>query len=68
MTKQTTATMTYRPGVWLVDTHLDRLGCLMATEGGRAQLRPPGGGREWEARPGALRLATAVEKRAAGVR
>ncbi|MFF4158807.1 hypothetical protein [Streptomyces sp. NPDC001678] len=68
MTKQTAATITYRPSVWLIDTRLDRLGCLMATEGGRAQLRPPGGGREWDVDPDALRLARADEKRAAGVR
>ncbi|MEU3350727.1 hypothetical protein [Streptomyces sp. NPDC037389] len=64
----TPTAITYRPGVWLIDTRLNRLGRLMATEGGRAQLRPPRGGREWDAGPVALRLATPVEKRAAGVR
>ncbi|MEU7103466.1 hypothetical protein ACFQ2B_28235 [Streptomyces stramineus] len=39
----------------------------MATDDGAIQLRPPGGGLEWDASLQGVRLATAAERRAAGV-
>ncbi|QKW08181.1 hypothetical protein HUT18_19155 [Streptomyces sp. NA04227] len=32
------------------DTNRDRVGVVMGREGGLFQLRPPGGGLEWDAR------------------
>ncbi|UQI47408.1 hypothetical protein M1P56_25220 [Streptomyces sp. HU2014] len=36
-------------GVLVVDVRRDRVGEVMASTGGRLSLRPPSGGREWEA-------------------
>ncbi|MFF4403712.1 hypothetical protein ACFY2W_21470 [Streptomyces sp. NPDC001262] len=60
--------MTYRVGSWVVDKGRGKIGRLMGHEGPYIQLRPPGGGREWDARPEALRLATVEERRQAGVK
>ncbi|MEU1827380.1 hypothetical protein ABZ502_33810, partial [Streptomyces abikoensis] len=44
-------------GAIILDTGRGRVGEVMAAVGGRVLLRPPGGGREWEARGGGLRPA-----------
>ncbi|WP_106962764.1 MULTISPECIES: hypothetical protein [Streptomyces] len=49
-------------GSHVVDTRTGRLGIVMGYEGPYVQLRPYGGGREWDAEPGALRTATAAER------
>jgi hypothetical protein len=38
------------------------LGVVMGHEGPYVQLRPLGGGREWDVEPGALRSATPAER------
>lgn len=42
------------PGVGALahDTSRDRVGVVMAREPGRVYLRPRGGGKEWDAKPG----------------
>ncbi|MFC5724379.1 hypothetical protein ACFP1Z_29920 [Streptomyces gamaensis] len=55
--------MTYRTGVYVVDRRTGRLGQLMGKEGPYVQLRPLGGGREWDCLPRALRLAPPDEIR-----
>ncbi|MEW2117316.1 hypothetical protein AB0945_19410 [Streptomyces sp. NPDC005474] len=46
----------------VIDTeHSDRIGYVMGHEGPNIQLRPPGGGTKWDARPDRLRRATATE-------
>ncbi|GAA0379110.1 hypothetical protein GCM10010319_67080 [Streptomyces blastmyceticus] len=42
-------------GAFVIDTRTDRVGQVMGHEGSRLQLRPPHGGREWEAEPDAAR-------------
>ncbi|WP_171167496.1 hypothetical protein [Streptomyces sp. I05A-00742] len=59
--------MTYREGAYVVDTRSAKLAQVMARVGPRVYVRPPGGGREWEAPPEALRLATRDEQMAAGI-
>ncbi|GHI07876.1 hypothetical protein AQI88_33365 [Streptomyces cellostaticus] len=49
-------------GSCAVDTRTGRLGFVMGYEGPYVQLRPYGGGREWDARPEAVRRATPAEK------
>lgn len=49
-------------GSCAVDTRTGRLGIVMGYEGPYVQLRPYGGGREWDARPEAVRWATSAEK------
>ncbi|MCM2577559.1 hypothetical protein [Streptomyces meridianus] len=44
-----------------------RIGQLMDCEGGLLQLRPLRGGREWDADPARVRLATPAERLRAGV-
>ncbi|MFI8529046.1 hypothetical protein ACIGMX_02165 [Streptomyces aquilus] len=58
----------YRPQVddLVYDEATRKVGRVMGREGSRYQLRPPGGGREWDAY-GPLRPATAAEKLSAGV-
>ncbi|MFI0909997.1 hypothetical protein [Streptomyces abikoensis] len=48
-------------GAIVLDTGRGRVGEVMAAVGGRVLLRPPGGGREWEARPGDLRPAAGAD-------
>ncbi|RCG25504.1 hypothetical protein DTL70_08920 [Streptomyces diacarni] len=43
------------------DPARDRVGVVMAAEGPRLQLRPLGGGREWDADPDRVRLLTHAE-------
>ncbi|PAZ09697.1 hypothetical protein CLM62_45315 [Streptomyces sp. SA15] len=49
-------------GSYVVDTRTGRLGIVMGHEGPYVQLRPYGGGREWDAEPGAVRRATQAER------
>ncbi|MBF6052201.1 hypothetical protein GO002_09860 [Streptomyces eurocidicus] len=51
-----------------MDTRTDTVGEVMDHQGPRLQLRPPTGGREWEADPGATRPATTAELLSAKVR
>ncbi|MFJ5266189.1 hypothetical protein ACIQAC_37585 [Streptomyces sp. NPDC088387] len=59
---------TYTPevGEFVWDAGAGRVGRVMGHVGAGCQLRPPGGGLEWDAR-GPLRPATAAEKLSAGV-
>lgn len=43
------------------DTKHNRTGRVMGHEGPYVQLRPVGGGREWDVRPAEVRLATRAE-------
>ncbi len=38
-------------GAYVLDGRDGRVGQVMGHEGGRVQLRPPGGGREWDCPP-----------------
>ncbi|MFC9424521.1 hypothetical protein [Streptomyces sp. NPDC056987] len=49
-------------GTWVVDTRWDRLGLVMGQVGPCVQLRPPQGGREWDADPAHVRPATRAEE------
>ncbi|CAL9578517.1 hypothetical protein SUDANB105_04974 [Streptomyces sp. enrichment culture] len=49
-------------GSYVVDTRTGKVGIVMGHEGPYVQLRPYGGGREWDADPGTVRLATAAER------
>ncbi|WP_329134085.1 hypothetical protein [Streptomyces sp. NBC_00670] len=49
-------------GAYAVDTRRGLLGVVMGHEGPYVQLRPLGGGREWDVEPGALRSATPAER------
>lgn len=49
-------------GAYVVDTSSGRIGIVMGHEGPYVQLRPYGGGREWDAEPGAVRHATPAER------
>jgi len=49
-------------GAYVVDTGSERVGIVMGHEGPYVQLRPHGGGREWDADPGAVRHATSAER------
>lgn len=57
--------MTYRNGVFVMDTRENRLVQVIGDIGDRVQVRTPGGGLEWEVPAGALRLATSEERAAA---
>ncbi|MEU7158909.1 hypothetical protein [Streptomyces chrestomyceticus] len=48
-------------GCLAYDTDQQRVGQVMGHLGAYVQLRPPGGGREWDARPEALRSPTPSE-------
>jgi hypothetical protein len=45
----------------VVDTKTGKIGYVMGHAGPYVQLRPPGGGREWDADPDAIRQATDTE-------
>lgn len=47
----------YELGALVVDTVKQRLGRVMGCYGPYLQLRPPGGGLEWDARPESVRVA-----------
>jgi hypothetical protein len=49
-------------GSYVVDTRTGRSGVVMGHEGPYVQLRPYGGGREWDAAPEAVREATPAER------
>ncbi|MBD0425138.1 hypothetical protein H0H10_39225 [Streptomyces sp. TRM S81-3] len=49
-------------GSYVVDTRCGRVGIVMGHEGPYVQLRPFGGGREWDAEPGVVRHATPAER------
>ncbi|GAA4999192.1 hypothetical protein BKI49_11475 [Streptomyces sp. Tue6028] len=49
-------------GSYAVDTRTGRVGLVMGHEGPYVQLRPLGGGREWDCDPDAVRDATAAER------
>lgn len=49
-------------GSYVVDTRSGRIGIVMGHEGPYVQLRPYGGGKEWDAEPGAVRHATPAER------
>ncbi|MFM9699235.1 hypothetical protein [Streptomyces europaeiscabiei] len=53
---------------YAVDVRDGRLGEVMGREGGYVQLRPVGGGREWDCLPGMLREAAPGEVLRARVR
>lgn len=45
----------------VVDTKTNKIGYVMGNEGPHLQLRPPGGGREWDVDPTEVRHATKTE-------
>ncbi len=49
-------------GAYVVDTGTERIGIVMGHEGPYVQLRPYGGGREWDADPCVVRRATPAER------
>ncbi|WP_210589474.1 hypothetical protein [Streptomyces sp. GESEQ-35] len=49
-------------GSYVVDGGSGRLGIVMGHEGPYVQLRPYGGGKEWDAEPGVVRRATPAER------
>lgn len=55
-------------GDYVMDTRRKCVGVLMDRVGARYQLRPPEGGREWDADPSAVRLATTEERLRHGVK
>ncbi|MEU8546433.1 hypothetical protein AB0C81_05435 [Streptomyces roseoverticillatus] len=52
---------------YAVDTRTNKLGERMGSEGPYVQLRPIGGGREWDCLPGKLREPTEAELKKARV-
>ncbi|WP_370416963.1 hypothetical protein [Streptomyces fradiae] len=56
------------PGSYVIDTRDGRIGQVMGHEGPCLQLRPPGGGREWDCPPEALAPAPPGEVLRARVR
>ncbi|MFI9343311.1 hypothetical protein ACIG0D_18880 [Streptomyces sp. NPDC052773] len=61
--------MTFEPGPGdlVEDTVAKRIGKVMGFVGPYVQLRPVGGGTEWDAEPGTLRPVTVGEALSAGV-
>lgn len=49
------------PGAMVHDTRQDRVGVVTGRVGPRLRLRPPGGGRAWDAVPEDIRLMTPAE-------
>ncbi|MFH8972556.1 hypothetical protein [Streptomyces sp. NPDC017890] len=49
-------------GCYAVDTRSGRVGVVMGHEGPYVQMRPYGGGREWDAEPRDVRHATLSER------
>ncbi|GHC73466.1 hypothetical protein [Streptomyces cinnamoneus] len=60
--------MTYREGAYVVDTRSGTLAQVVGSAAPRVQVRPPGGGQEWDVPADALRLATRQERETAGIR
>ncbi|WP_338703948.1 hypothetical protein V2W30_17945 [Streptomyces sp. Q6] len=48
-------------GTYVIDRRDGRVGQIMGHEGGYVQLRPPGGGREWDCPPDAVEPAPVGE-------
>ncbi|MBW1604406.1 hypothetical protein JJV70_20330 [Streptomyces sp. JJ66] len=48
--------------MYAVDERTDRVGQVMGHVGGRVQLRPPGGGREWDCPPEEVRAAGVLDQ------
>jgi hypothetical protein len=55
-------------GSYVLDGRDGRIGQVMGFEGGYVQLRPPGGGQEWDCPPAELGLAGPAELLRARVR
>ncbi|MGW6397311.1 hypothetical protein [Streptomyces sp. NPDC055134] len=55
-------------GAYVIDVRDGRVGQVMGREGGYVQLRPPGGGREWDCPPEATEPAPVAEELRARVR
>ncbi|MET8243043.1 hypothetical protein ABZV31_00560 [Streptomyces sp. NPDC005202] len=49
-------------GSYAVDIRTGRVGLVMGHEGPYVQLRPYGGGKEWDVEPDAVRIATQAER------
>ncbi|MFF9753379.1 hypothetical protein ACF1FC_11300 [Streptomyces sp. NPDC014344] len=54
-------------GTVVVDEHTSRVGVVMDHVGPYLQLRPVGGGREWDADPARVRAASSAERLRASV-
>ncbi|MFF6999155.1 hypothetical protein ACFY93_29980 [Streptomyces sp. NPDC008313] len=52
----------YAVGEYAVDTRTGEVGLVMGQEGPYVQLRPYGGGREWDCVPESVRRATPAER------
>lgn len=60
-------TLKPKVGAIVEDTVRHKIGKVMGHVGPYVQLRPIGGGREWDAEPGTLRALTIAEALSAGV-
>ncbi|WP_128979895.1 hypothetical protein [Streptomyces roseicoloratus] len=49
-------------GAYVVDIRTGKVGTVMGHEGPYLQVRPLGGGREWDCEPDGVRVATAAER------
>ncbi|MET9953962.1 hypothetical protein ABZ135_20750 [Streptomyces sp. NPDC006339] len=49
-------------GAYVVDIRTGRVGTVMGHEGPYLQVRPLGGGREWDCEPDGVRVATTAER------
>ncbi|MFF0432237.1 hypothetical protein ACFYU9_08455 [Streptomyces sp. NPDC004327] len=49
-------------GVYVIDIRTGKVGTVMGHEGPYLQVRPLGGGREWDCEPDGVRVATAAER------
>ncbi|MFD0373101.1 MULTISPECIES: hypothetical protein [unclassified Streptomyces] len=49
-------------GAYVVDIRTGKVGTVMGHEGPYLQVRPIGGGREWDCEPDGVRVATAAER------
>ncbi|MFE7772764.1 hypothetical protein ACFU5O_02460 [Streptomyces sp. NPDC057445] len=54
-------------GSYVIDTRNGQMGQVMGHEGPYVQLRPIGGGREWDCDPEVLRIATPAERLSAAM-
>ncbi|MEV5970846.1 hypothetical protein [Streptomyces sp. NPDC051921] len=49
-------------GAYVVDIRTGKVGTVMGHEGSCLQVRPIGGGREWDCEPDGVRVATVAER------
>ncbi|MFG2112137.1 hypothetical protein ACGFRB_05770 [Streptomyces sp. NPDC048718] len=49
-------------GSYVIDTITGKVGTVMGHEGPYLQVRPIGGGREWDCEPDSVRVATPAER------